>query len=55
MFHICDWEGHERHNNEDACFYTPLAAYVTDRNRLVSRYTLRVDVTFVCIENIVYD
>lgn len=40
MFHVCDWDGHERHNNEDTCFYTPLAAYVTDRNRLVSSYYL---------------
>lgn len=39
MFHICDWEGHDKHGNEDACFYTPLLAYVKDRNRLVrTRY-----------------
>ena len=38
MFHICDWEGHDKHRNEDSCFYSPILAYVLDTNRLVSSF-----------------
>ncbi|GKF13698.1 DNA-binding pseudobarrel domain-containing protein [Tanacetum coccineum] len=35
MVHECDWVDHEeQHDNEERCFYSPILAYVTDRNRL---------------------
>nr|GEX04934.1 hypothetical protein [Tanacetum cinerariifolium] len=35
MKHECDWVDHEeKHDNEKRCFYSPILAYVTDRNRL---------------------
>ncbi|GJT67977.1 hypothetical protein Tco_1019457 [Tanacetum coccineum] len=36
MRHECVWDNHvEFHNDEKDCFYSPMVAYVTDRNRLV--------------------
>ncbi|PWA72131.1 hypothetical protein CTI12_AA275330 [Artemisia annua] len=32
--HMCEWEDHELHDDENDVFYAPILAYVTDRGRL---------------------
>ena len=39
MKHICESEDCTEHDNERDCFYVPLLAYVTYRDRLVRIYT----------------
>ncbi|GKC74430.1 hypothetical protein Tco_1120313, partial [Tanacetum coccineum] len=34
MRHECVWDNHEEHHNDEECFYSPIVAYVTERNRL---------------------
>ena len=53
MKHICEREDCTEHDNENDCFYAPLLAYVTDRDRLV-RIDTNIHFTYYVLESI-YD